>query len=460
MCVGITMLKVVLVGSLYLSLAGNLLAQEIFFQKLDKPILRLSEAESTLKEILISTEFAQEALDAFDQQQFPLFDPQVGDDLCQVRAAMVRDFVQKSTFNSASIRSVLQELQQQLMLLIQQERAIEQKFLEALKSARSRSIKMTLSMFLQQCSITNSLPAMDELKFLIACFMRTNKTSGIVERIAKRYGLLKEPIDKRKGLEKCLAGCVCAMTKSMRGFLNEQSINYMDTIASDALTQETNPVALTRLKELQKGLEQTGTMPGFKTVPCFVGLALLLEHAQFYQQPLVIQQKFVCTQGRHMIARLFVPDRHGYRCASTEEQERLKQAIAMIIRGKRFAGSFEQWKQLQLDERLVCEHGFSCSECMQQAETLEQLDIKTMLLTNAAKHPQFAGSNEHKCKAIDFAPLAAIAQTTDCTDSIVEQEFDAYKSRAESLGMCVENMSGFCIRHIYADKIAHALKEY
>lgn len=93
-----------------------------------------------------------------------------------------------------------------------------------------------------------------------------------------------------------------------------------------------------------------------------------------------------------------------------------------------------------------------CTIFLQASEQLKKIPLETMLLVEAADHPQY----HDKTKAIDFAKIEEIfgpEVTLQYKKNITEQ-----KEFANTNGFCRKNMSSAYTYHDYADTIENALQ--
>lgn len=193
--------------------------------------------------------------------------------------------------------------------------------------------------------------------------------------------------------------------------------------------------------------------PHFKrpATACFPGMKLLLRNAGLKQQPLVIKMQrrcTGCTRQRHEL--LFLVDTASWHCIAHWVDRSLQSGsctdlvdrAAIVIDGISQAREDSSATPMAIAGR--------CQQTDIFAREFAQCkEIETVLLANAAQHPQFAGKNQHE--QIPFAALGLPA---------MQQEFSALCQWASEHGCSLAAPTTLLIRHMFCSRLSVLLQEH
>ncbi|MBP9764781.1 hypothetical protein KBD08_00410 [Candidatus Babeliales bacterium] len=201
---------------------------------------------------------------------------------------------------------------------------------------------------------------------------------------------------------------------------------------------------LTMKPDLEKALSKVESRGFVFMTGFFPGLKVLVEKIKNKHQVIVIKNIIICDCGgiRLYEYTAFKAYNGTFEKIGIEESD----DVVAVHEGYQFPGSLERLKELnnitiELGSQLFKQLKYClCHSDLNRAQFLG--NIEEVILANGAHHPQFANGAE-----IDWAGLE---------HSDLKKEYDYLKTLP---GYGIDDMSKFCIRHIYASTMAQVLQE-
>jgi len=372
-----------------------------------------------LKIVRLSSQVLQRTIAAILSLQYQSLDGTVGDCKCQTRTSMLLDFATLFKKKSPELQEDFNQLQQieQTATTIVNEIAPQKPTMSAESTAAptmSHSARQALSMQLKEKNLQEVFSEKQllytpspELKVAAQCFITTPENQAMANS-----DLAKSATEN--------------LIKQCKTELCSQSIAHEQALAKQYCEQDVR-TALTYVA--QKGqTSMTGFFPAIKPV-----LAKMVAARQAIQ----LQQETYCSDcsGLQDTSRYcFASDGQKFLPTKTLPPDE----VVMVVEGNQYEGSVDALKtKLGIDPKttyIPSDYKRPCTCTTKPPRKPLVLPIEEILLRGAAEHAQYITG-----EPIPFESLGI-------QGSNLEQE---YMSRRQAAGFGIENMSCFCIDHIY-----------
>lgn len=387
---------------------------DLFSRNLTGKKASIEQYTQELKIAKLSAQVLQRTIAALMTGQFSAFDGTIGDCKCQTRTAMLLDSIpllQQQTQTLQDDCKQLQKIEQTATTMVDAITPIPQAATStSLPHLARQALSTTLKektvqqLFTEQQLLYNPSPA---LKLAAQCFMTKPENQALANS-----DLAKSTADN--------------LVKQCKQELCTKSIAYEQTLAQQYCTPDVQ-TALTHV--VQKGqTSMTGFFPAIKPV-----IARMIAAKQAIQ----LQQETFCGDccGLQDTSRYcFVSDGKQFQPTKTLPPD----TAVMVIEGNTYPGSLDTLKtKLGIDPKTTYIPPSYKKPCVCATKpTKKPLDfpVEEILLHGAAEHAQYITG-----EPIPFESLGI-------QGSALEQE---YLSRYKPAGFGIENMTGFCIDHIY-----------
>ncbi|HEY5260335.1 MAG TPA: hypothetical protein VIJ46_06775 [Rhabdochlamydiaceae bacterium] len=343
---------------------------------------------------------ARAALSAFLAGDLP--DPLVGENACQIRAALYAHIIQDG--------EMMTDLKKVCALIEKNHGSLEHIKLPEGKARYSvmdvlQSQQLDLCVPLRMSSVIGPI--------LFGHILTVTKLSDL--KIEKAEVSLKESNDP-KLLQGLSVGFAKDIIREGRKVLSNCSIQY--------LRNEVRLLPMSsRIETLCTHMEKDVLSDplGLQTAPLLPGMEILLASMKSHHTPIVLRDRMIDGEGKEIgkVELLFAPT----------GKEGKYEAIKDLAGVDRERGAFVIEAVAISDKP---------PDCKQLASSLVEIGIETIILANSAAHPQYGGAN----KTVEF-------QTA---------EREALKERALKLGLCASNPELCRIYHIFAGMVSKNLK--
>lgn len=383
---------------------------------IDKP--KVDNLIQALHLHLLGMQIMLETIEQIQAQNFIALDATVCDCKCQVRASMILDLVQNISSFSESLRHEENKLTN---ISIKTKRLLDSidfdKFTEIKKLIKELDNASLAHYFKEHQLFLDLCPKLKLTSFCYFVALKTPKMLTFVNNIITPRKIEKLRVDTKTKL------CVL-------------SIAYEQKLAKIYGSKEEQKI-LTQV-ETKRFCSMTAFFPSFK--PIFTKMKQTGQ--SFIQKNTIFcscggkksdQYQLFASENNTFILKAITPETFS--------------SIAMIIEGYQFPGSFNQLQELlgipvQLTEFIPKEFQKPC-RCTKPIAKLTINNIEQAVLANFAQHRQFITD-----APIDFEGL-------ELADSDLKKEYDYLQTLD---GFSINDMSKFCIRHIYASTIEQALQ--
>ncbi len=356
------------------------------------------------------------AIDALLSGQIIKFDPtSVGDCKCQVRAAMIMDIVSDDNFMSMTIHNDKRKLQAMIQRL------------------NSLLIKFDFDQYLQIKKIMGEIQGLSLYEIFEQYDLNLDLNPSTVN-LALCFFVASSRDDLfniADGLSGQKINSLLAIAKKN---LSSLSMKYEQLIAKKYGTAEN-----------QKSLQMLVTN-GYHTITSFFPAFKPIFHKlKASQQAFVKKTIHFCLCGgvQNQTVELYRAIHSSFK----EVSMNILSEVVMNIQGYQFEGSFEQLKEiLNVPQNMIVipSEYFKRCECKKSLFIPKLENIEEAIFANFAQHPQF--TNDVK---IDWDGLGLV-------DSDLKKEFDYLNTLP---GYSINDMSKFCISHIYASTVEQVLQE-
>ncbi len=279
----------------------------------------------------------------------------------------------------------------------------------------------------------------EDRKILTSCRLLTQVNNGTSTDIKKLF--FNQTIPSNSQIKNYYEPFVLGHKKNLR------------TVSVELITKLIHELKDTELASCINHYQTSGVAQKTETLLPFYPMSKVIFKAIVASGcPIILRITHFCPQEQHLhISTITYTVKNGSLCLNDTKELDENQA-AMIIEG--FSSSnndnliaSEQIQKLK-DKKSI---PFSplCQNAQSQQNKLALEDIFTILLANAALHPQFIGQ-ANKGKSIEFDQFHA---------PMLEAEFLAMQKKAKELGCGIEDTRMFTIRHIYAQTVGKALAQ-
>jgi hypothetical protein len=379
---------------------------------------RIKEVYLALHLQLLDVNFSIQAIDAFLKRDLYKLDGLVGDCKCQVRVSIILDLLQDFDHLRAELRDeqcnlkVMSSRIQNLLQIVNFDNYLEiKKIIKELNG-------LTLYDFFERYNINFALS--NNLILISACFLTAFNQQQLKL-------LVNEAVSFRR--------ITTLLNHSTKAMLNQLSVNIENDLALQYGSMEDQII----LKQIEsKGFcSATAFYPSFKPV---------LAKMKCKKQSFVKKNIHFCACGgiQRQAFDLYSPSGQSFKktlsiLPTTE--------AAMIIEGYQFPGTLDDLKNIlgvPMHETFIRPEYFKPCQCGNSSLIPKIDNAEEAVLANFAQHPQFTNGAE-----IDWKGLGL-------EDSDLKKEYDYLNTLS---GYGINDMSKFCIRHIYAATLEQVVEE-
>ncbi|MBI2344859.1 hypothetical protein HYV10_02175 [Candidatus Dependentiae bacterium] len=350
-------------------------------------------------------------------RHYKQLDPLVGDSKCQTRASMLLDIFQQNQFARTycdTIQDHLNEAKEHLREFIEK---IDSSNIERIKNITNEFYRDQLSNFFKKNNLDYEIS--DELLIISLCYFLFFKYEKIV--------LFSENL-----LSNSKAQDLLLLAKKK---LLKITLHYEQSLVEKYGNEELKRIL--KFKEINGFCEMTAFYPS---------LIPILNKIENKRQLILIKNIIFCECGGIKFIKNDLYQGNGLdkleRINSKKEEE-----VAVIIEGYCFNGSFQQLADyLGISLRILVSSldNLKLCNCSKSFNLIVEDDIETIILSNAAHHKQFTNGAE-----IPWVELGL-------EDSELKKEYDYLRTLS---GYSVDDMSKFCIRHIYVSTVGQELED-
>jgi hypothetical protein len=356
-------------------------------------VLSAKEMSIALKKYLDLLRLAHEAIIKFSNREMALFDPLVGENACQIRAAMFSEILNKSNINEM-IATALKRL------------TLHSDKINALldKLNQKEGLVSSLKVFLAENEACFAIS--DEIMVIISSYILTE--TKVIEYKPNKHGvpvfcerLPPNLLSERKGLSTKFAA---SLIRAAQAKLSEFSVIYVQRIALNLLSEKEEKLA----SELAFNNVKTDQLHR-KIVPFYHSMRLLLTDLYRKHIPIIIKVKqFVAGHTKHF-------------------------GKMTLVFGNQGLGQYSliQYPKGLSSKAAICFHAKSITKEHQGFDALKQKFLETpladLILSASADHPQLIAS-----ESITGDPI-----------------FQKYRQKALEWGACYDNPSVFMVEHVF-----------
>lgn len=374
-------------------------------QLFESHIKDTKSCEKVINLSVLLTTIACNALACLKEDRLKEFDALVGETSCQLRA-----------FKIVAIANGKNE--KRLSSLIQSLEKIRSRLLE-IKYQDVKNTKVSLlleSLGEKESGLLNE----DELFLILSYLLFITKDKSKYEK-TKTNNLKDLVLSIIKGVPP--KDSMEEIVRQAKFQLADRSISFLQSISSNdqvakVLCSEANLLADDRLK----------------CSPCFINMQVLM-------------QKHIENSG-HIL--LCIERKLDEKTKLSEKPIKLlfgvedNKYVPVEMSSKERAVVFIKGQSISMDHK----------ECSQKdyISKLLKYDLSTIILANAALHPQYAGKNR-------FSTIPLFEKQEDSKILKVKDHFEKMQDLAKSKGFCLENPALFCINHILVSTLQEELKD-
>lgn len=381
--------------------------------------IRLADFFKQLRILLFEANIIKHTIDAILQNDILAFDSSVGDWKCQTRTSMIVDIMEEreSLHNEIleelpKVNYIIQKLSDILSInmTVQDLQYLKDKIKENITNG-------SLQIYIKENCLDYSPPK--NLLFLSLCFFRTIKNTILPTFV---FDTTAHKINK--------------MAKRI---LMHLSIDYERHIANEYGSDDE-----------VKALKQIEFKGSIIMTSCFVSFRTILKKMIAKKQLLATQCIVFCNCGgiQSLELKLFGVQHNHYRQICTREvlaTQRSDQVVTMVI-AHQFPGCLAELRSLlhvPYHEINIPQNFYRRCICSNQSKHKSYDSIDEAMMASFVQHPQFINN-----ATIDFKGLGL-------TSSKLKNEYDRLLTIP---GFSRNDMSRFCIDHIYSDTIKSILE--
>ncbi len=376
------------------------------------------------KELLIYLFEAQILLLSFfhlKNKNLYVFDGNVGDAKCQTRASILINMYTQDNARFAEkifIKQNLESLVQKIKNLLAENDFKNHLFVK--NNVHVFKFK-NMNNFIEKYQLNILLPK----EIIIPALCMITKLSRTEIHALTENEISKQSIDKLQELAKIQ--------------LCQLSIQYENSLISCPLSEEKKSLTQIESKKYSSDfLKMTSFFLGFK--PIFQKMKI---NNEFFIQKII----YFCTCNGiiNQTLHLYRSEKNIFKEIDISLIDKNK--VIMVIEGLSYSGSFNNLKNnllIPLNKRSIPNEYQTPCKCSLVKNKKFKNNIEEIILANFAQHPQFITGAEINWKDLGL------------TNSNLKKEFDHLKTIS---GCSNDDMSQFCILHVYASTIADVLKE-
>lgn len=362
-----------------------------------------SELSFSLKKYLDLIRLSQEALTKFKNREMPFFDPLVGENSCQIRAAMFTEILNQPDID-AKVSSTLSRLTEHAEKI--------QDLLDKMPSKLDQNA--SFKSFLQQEKALFEIS--EEIAIIISSFILTETTVINYKQNESGVPLRKERIppnifSERKGLSTKFAK---DLIKTTQKNLSKYSVMYVQRLAMKLLfSKEEKAAAIQAFKNVKTDKFNRRLVPFYPT------MRLLLNEMYTNGTPLVLKIKqFVKGQSTpYGKVTLIFGNQGKINYSLLKDPSNLLKKGAVFFRAKSITD--KQQSKNDLKEKILAHN------------------VEDLILSASAAHPQFG-----------------------CEDSVLDDPlFQTYRQNAHVWGTSLDNPSLFLVQHVCCETVEQKLIE-
>lgn len=395
----------------------------LFIKRKNIPNPTIQDLHKELLIYLLEAQIVITSIQHLKNKNFSVFDGNVGDAKCQVRASMLIDIFSDQSIIFNQLDGITKNIE---IFIHKIEKTIQENDFENLKIIRKK-IEIfkfnAMSNFIQKYNLHLILPE----EIIVPALCMITKLSKHDLHSLTHNKISKQSIDKFRELAKIQ---LCKL-----------SIKYEQSLAKNYnLSEEQTILSQIESKTYSSGF---ASMTAF-----FPSLKIILKKMNLKKQPILQKNIIFCSCGGIIKIEQKIWFTQDTTFQSTNDLNILANNPFIVVEGYQFSGSFTQLKQLlNIPEHanLISKEFRKSCTCLTKCKLNNVFNnIENIILTNSTQHFQFITGAE-----IDWKGLGL-------ENSNLKKEFDHLKTIP---GCSVEDMSTFCIRHVYASTIADVLKE-
>ncbi|MBP6892595.1 hypothetical protein KBB68_03375 [Candidatus Babeliales bacterium] len=383
-------------------------------------ILKIDLLIQELYVYLLEINIINQAIENFIFHRLQNFDSSVGDWKCQTRTSIVLDLIKNQNLCSLNLKKKKKNLPQLIKKI--------ENFIKNIKKLNHLERK-TLTKKLINISLEELLNEND-------IFLKNSETINIISLFylcspltIKHLPFIEKTLLTHKKINKMLI--------SAKHKISLFTINYEKQLALAYCS-----------KENQKILGQIANKGYSSMTAFFPSFKVIFEKMKQEKESFLEKKIIFCLCGGviSQTHNLYSATQNNF----TKKHFNIlsKKNTIMVIEGYQFNGSFQELKQLlkiPINNTLISKEFYKQCSCLSKTkQKIQKTNIEKIILAGFVQHPQFITGAE-----IDWKGLGL-------ENSNLKKEFDHLKTIP---GCSVEDMSTFCIRHVYASTIADVLKE-
>ncbi len=379
---------------------------------------RIKDIRIELQVQIFEIDIIKKAIESFLSHKYKKFDALVGDCKCQVRVSMLLDIVQENKLNKNQLYKInenLNNLKTRLLNLV--EKIEKNKILEIKEILETNKHNLSMNDFLKNYNLNYNLE--HDLIILQLSFFSYFNFHKIVQ-------ISNNILSNSKAKE---------LLQLAKKHLSLITVDYEQELAK-----------VYGSEELRKVLEIVETKGFVSMTAFFPSLKPILEKIK--QKKQLISKKTVyicdCYGIKDIQSELFRADENNK--FKESKLENFNEA-AFVIEGYQFNGSFEKLSEnikFSSENSLIQVNDFSLCTCQKSLNVPVVENIEEAILSNAAHHKQFTNGAE-----IPWADLGL-------ENSELKKEYDYLRTLS---GYGINDMSKFCIVHIYASTVGQELED-
>ncbi len=392
-----------------------------FFPKDPNSLLKnLQMKEETLSFLIRLLKIGVDALKNFDQKNFYLFDPHVGDTACQIRALKILFVVNK-------LKSM--EIHEEIKILKECQLKVESILKDFYHLKESKNINIcknlasteTISQFLREKNLLINISR--ETHFLIISYFLTYyKEDRFDTSNTIQFNKISSELNVTRKYSKKLI-------HAYQVRLSNESISFIiDLLKKTPTYQAWNPV----ICSLQHKDDD-----GRSVIPCFLTIKVLLESIIKEKICVLVITEVEDTQKNpvDIFSMVFLPENGKFVFQETANFDFFMPCI--VVQGL-------------LQEN---EHRKSKTQYIQ---AFLKLGLENIILANMASHPQLSGK---RLEGESFNPYKKLLTKHEKLTVLreLEEELLYMKELSYSHGCCEKNKTLFMIKHIFCDTYGHQI---
>lgn len=237
-------------------------------------------------------------------------------------------------------------------------------------------------------------------------------------------------------------GFITTILEISRKTLNSITNNHIKGIAHQ-LTQNDES---DDIKSLAMALEQVEENGPLKSHSTYIGFILLIKWWWLKKVPFILKSNIRCNNPSHNVHTLtwyYAPTKEFGRYALTADLKDYAGSGAVVFQGiTNLCGNFDSIDRQEVNNQFLNAQEntikIECTELKALKKRIALLDIKEIILCNAALHYQFVD----KTKNIDFDRLGDDGQ-------VLKNNYLEIYQNALLKGLCLENPSTLRLIHVY-----------